>query len=173
MKTTNIFINIYDDRVEVISPGSIPQGLKLKQVKGKSIPRNNLIHSLFKKIGYVEKSGSGLEKMEKLMLEHGLQKPEYETSKVFFQVTFNGPQDKILELVKDKKVVDLRELGLNARQISALAMMVNEKQVMTNEKYVQLFKVSRATVKRDLQKLVKENLIIKKGAGRGRYYIAS
>ena len=43
-------------------------------------------------------------------------------------------------------VTDLRELGLNERQIEALRLMVNEGQELSNKDYQKMFKVSNATV---------------------------
>lgn len=170
LKTTNVFVNIYDDRIEVISPGAIPRGLRLKQIKRKSIPRNKLIYSLFKKIGYIEKSGNGLEKIEKLMLEHGLQKPVYETSKVFFQITFQGPKEKILELVKERNETDLRELGLNKRQIKALNYLQKNKVVSSSE-YQKLLGTTEKTSQRDLKELIEKSFIEKRGQSRSTYYL--
>jgi len=44
----------------------------------------------------------------------------------FFAVTFYGPGDRILDLIPEEGVTDLRALGLNERQIEALRLMVNE-----------------------------------------------
>lgn len=149
----NIFVNVFDDRVEVFSPGNIPDNLNLKQVYGNSHPRNRRILEGFKKAGYVEKLGSGLKRMDELMLIHGLKKPEYETSKVFFKVIFHGPKDKILELVKPSNVLDLRELGINERQMKTLNLLQKQK-FITSVEYAQAYKVNDRTARRDLRKLI-------------------
>ncbi len=168
----NIIVNIFDDRVEVISPGSIPNNLQIEQVRGKSVPRNWLIANLFRKIGEIEKAGTGLNRMDELMLVHGLKKPEYEANQALFEVTFHGPKEKIFDLVKPSNETDLRELGLNKRQFKALAIMFNENQVMTNEKYRGLFNVSRQSATRDLTELVKHGLIEEKGGSKYTHYSA-
>jgi len=86
-------------------------------------------------------------------------------------VKFHAPVD-ILALVPDKTKVDLRELGLNERQVEALKLMVNENTRMTNKQYCERFNVSRQTATRDLQELVGKNQIAETGKGRGRYYVA-
>lgn len=50
-------------------------------------------------------------------------------------MTFWGPGDRILDLIPRAGVTDLRELGLNERQIEALRLMVNEGMEFTNQAY--------------------------------------
>jgi len=87
-------------------------------------------------------------------------------------VTFYGPGERILDLIPEEGVVDLRELGLNERQIEALQLMVNEGHEMTNAMYQKLFEVSRRTATRDLEALVKTGWVRQKGTGRGTRYVA-
>lgn len=158
----NVFVNVFDDRVEVISPGTIPDGLTLKQVYGESHPRNFKILDLFHKVHYIEKLGSGLKRMEELMLFHGLKKPVYQTSPASFKVTFFGPGEKILELVKPSNELDLRELGLNERQAKSLPFL-QKRGFLTRSDYQKQFRVSKMTAFRDLQFLIEKGLIKSEG----------
>lgn len=165
----NIFVNVFDDWVEVISPGSIPNNLTIKEVYGTSHPRNFKIVELFRKVGYVEKLGTGLKRMEELMLYHGLKKPQYEAGTHFFKVTFFGPKDKILELVKPSNVLDLREVGLNNRQIKALNYM-QKKGPLLRQEYEKTFGASKVTAFRDLNELVEKGFIRAEGSSRSVKY---
>lgn len=170
LSQNNVSIHVFDDRVEIISPGEIPNGLSLKDIEGKSNPRNFAIVELFKRMGYVERAGSGLKRMREEMIMHGLSKPRFEANKVFFTVTFFGPKDKILDLVQPSNEVDLRDLGLNERQVKALQLMYNQKTKLTNKKYRELFKVSKPTATRDLAELAKTGMIKAVGGTRSLYY---
>jgi len=165
----NIFVNVFDDRIEVISPGSIPNNLSLKEVYGTSNPRNYKIVELFKKIHYIERLGSGLKRMDELMLLHGLKKPVYEVNNAFFKVIFNGPKEKILELVKPSNELDLRELGLNSRQIKALNFLQDRKQISSSD-YQKFLVTTEKTAQRDLKELIKKGFISKKGSGKSTQY---
>jgi len=162
----NVSIHVFDDRVEVISPGNIPNGLTLKDVEGKSNPRNFTIFDLFKRIDYVERAGSGLKRMREEMIMHGLDNPRFEANKAFFTATFFGPKDKILDLVQPSNVLDLRSLGLNERQIKALGLAFNENKVFSNEEYRKVFRVSRQTASRDLTELVKQDMLKEEGGSK-------
>ncbi|MGA9347190.1 MAG: hypothetical protein WBW48_00095 [Anaerolineae bacterium] len=88
------------------------------------------------------------------------------------QVTFPGPGERILDLIPEERVTDLRALGLKERQIEALRLMVNEGRELTNKQYRQLFDVTNVTAFRDLSQLVKLGQVKVIGSGRGRKYIA-
>lgn len=167
-----VHVNIFDDRIEVISPGSLPKGVTLETLGEMSVPRNNLVTDLVLRTGLIEKLGTGIQRMRNLLIEHGLEEPEFQESPQLFKVTFYGPGEKILELIPDAKGQDLRELGLNERQIQALALLVNAKETMTNRKYRDLFAVSNKTVYRDLDGLLEKGFIEKHGQGRSVYYTA-
>jgi ATP-dependent DNA helicase RecG len=110
--------------------------------------------------------------MRRLMREHGLVEPHLEDLGDFFAVAFYGPGDRILGLIPEEGVTDLRALGLNERQIEALRLMVNEGKELNNADYRQLFNVSKNTASRDLQALVKTGWVRVEGTGRGTRYRA-
>ncbi|MEW6295772.1 MAG: ATP-binding protein [Candidatus Diapherotrites archaeon] len=168
--STLVFVNIFDDRIEVVSPGSIPFGLTLKEVMNKSFPRNKLLLKLFNKINEVERLGSGLNKMKKLMKEHGLKEPVFEARRASFQVTFPGPKEKILDLIKDSRIIDLRELGLNERQIKALNFLSQKMNRINSSQFCKMFNVTKATATFDLNELIKLNFIARNGKGKATNY---
>jgi len=165
----NIFVNIFDDRMEVISPGSIPNGLTLKEVEGKSIPRNTTITDLFRKADYIEKLGTGLKRMHEEMLMHGLSRPRYTVTKAYFEVVFKGPGDKILDLVQPSNELDLRTLDLNERQIKILPYL-QENRFITSEEHSKKFSITERTARRDLEKLVEIGYLEKTGKTKASKY---
>ena len=108
--------------------------------------------------------------MKDLMLEHGLEVPKFEESERFFKVTFWGPKEKILDLIKSKNRIDLKGKGLNDRQIEALKLMVNEKRKFTIKEYAVTFDISDKTAKRDMHKLIEQDLVIKRGVKKGAFF---
>lgn len=67
--------------------------------------------------------------------------------------------------------MNLRELGLNERQIEALRLMVNKGEIFTNQKYREKFNVSNKTAATDLNQLVELCQIIREGKGRNVRYL--
>jgi predicted HTH transcriptional regulator len=114
--------------------------------------------------------------MKRLMKEQGLSEVEFSEEGNFFIVKFHGPGDKILDLVPSipkERQIDLRELGLNSRQIEALKLMVNEKKIISNKEYVKQFNITRKTALRDFKFLEELGYAKAEGTTRDRKYKAS
>jgi len=173
---SNIQIDIFDDRIEVTSPGRLLPGLNIKNLEGVHETRNKEICKIFHETKDMEKYGTGITKMNKWMQDNGLKPPVFGQPGDFFRVIFYGPGEKILDLVyniPEERQTDLKELGLNERQIEALRVMVNESQTFTNRKYRDVFKVTNKTAANDLNTLVKKGMAQVKGKGRSTVYLAN
>ncbi len=63
---SEVHIDIFDDRMEIYSPGGMPDGTLIqdRNIKGvPSIRRNPVLADIFARLGYMERSGSGLGKI--------------------------------------------------------------------------------------------------------------
>lgn len=170
---SNIQTDIFDDRIEVTSPGGLLPGLDIKNLEGVHETRNRKICEIFHETKDMERYGTGITKMKNWMKGHSLEPPVITQPGDFFRITFYGPGDKILDLVPnipEERQIDLKKLGLNKRQIEALRLMVNESGVFTNALYQETFQVSRRTALRDLHGLVKVGQVRMSGVGKGSKY---
>lgn len=168
--SSGIQVNVFDDRLEVMSPGKAL--IPLSELEGSHVTRNETLCRRFRDIGEMEQFGTGITKMKRLMREHGLEEPVFEERGTFFKTTFPGPGDQILDLVPRAGVTNLRALGLNERQIEALRLMVNEGLEMTSSLYQNVFDLPRNTASRDLMRLVETGLVKRLGTKRGSRYVA-
>ena len=82
----NVFVDMYTDRIEVSSPGSLPHVLSLGDLGRKSVRRNPLIADLFHRINFIEKAGTGIQRMRNEMHAQGCPAPEFDANG-FFSVT--------------------------------------------------------------------------------------
>jgi len=172
---SNIQIDIFDDRIEITSPGGLLPGLDINHLEGVHETRNKEICKIFHETKDMEKYGTGIGKMKNWMKEHGLKLPALSQPGNIFRITFFGPGDKILDLVSnipEERQVDLKELGLNERQIEALKLMVNEGKKITIKLHTSLFNISDKTAKRDMKKLLKTGFVVKIGYKKGAYFKA-
>ena len=92
---SEVHIDIYDDRVELVSPGAMLDGTQIQDrdiYKVPSMRRNPVIADVFTQLDYMEKRGSGLRKMRELTekLPNFLQgkEPQYQTEATSFYTTF-------------------------------------------------------------------------------------
>ena len=82
-----IQVAIYDDRLEVTSPGGLYNGLTYEEVmKGHSKIRNKLIANIFSQMGLVEAWGSGIRRIIGAAREYGLPAPAVEVYDDMFRV---------------------------------------------------------------------------------------
>lgn len=90
-----VHIDIYDDRVELVSPGAMLDGTQIQDRDIYNVPsirRNPVIADMFTQLDYMEKRGSGLRKMRELTekLPNFLpgKEPHYKTKASSFFTTF-------------------------------------------------------------------------------------
>ena len=84
---TNVFVEIYTDRIEVSSPGSLPKGLTLADLGSKSVRRNALVSDLLHHIDFVEKAGTGIRRIRDEARAQDCPEPQFEANS-FVTVTF-------------------------------------------------------------------------------------
>ena len=86
-RNDGIRVDLFEDRVEIVSPGGLPHQVPLEVlgVEPCTYPRNPLIARVFYLYGYVEQAGTGINRMREAMLATGLPAPEF---KVGPTVTF-------------------------------------------------------------------------------------
>jgi ATP-dependent DNA helicase RecG len=170
-----IMVAIFDDRVEVRNPGGLLPQMNIKKLEGNHATRNEAICAIFHETMDMERFGTGIGKMKKLMKEHGLAAPEFSEEGDFFVAKFYGPGEKILDLVPsipEHRQTDLKKLGLNERQIEALKLIINAGRSLTNREYRSVFKVTNKTAATDLQDLIRCGMAEAVGNGRNVKYQA-
>jgi ATP-dependent DNA helicase RecG len=157
-------VAIFDDRIEIISPGSFPKGVTPE--KPKHIPVNPVLCQLMYDIGLIEKYGSGIYMINELCDEWGIQKPEYELSEVETTVSFRSGGKAIVISEIEKTGVELNE-----RQKKALRYVL-EKGFITNRSYQELNDVGKKTAYLELSGLMEKGLLLSTGKGRSVRYVA-
>lgn len=152
-----IQIYIFDNRMEITNPGSIPSALPRELFGTLSVQRNPLTYRILRDYNYVEGLGSGVPRMKARMREYGLDDPDFEIYPAFFRV--------ILRAHKTKKY-DI----LNKRQIAAIEFLKVNK-TMKMRDYIKLNKVSFGTARLDVNEMIKLRYIKRVGIFRGAYYV--
>lgn len=100
-----IRISMFDDRIEISSPGGLPRGITEEEyLKGMiSLPRNPIISNIFYRLGIVEIFGTGILRI-KQTYENSVKKPIFHISLNTIQITLpikdsNYPIDKDQEVI--------------------------------------------------------------------------
>jgi ATP-dependent DNA helicase RecG len=155
---------VYDDRLLLWNPGTLPEELTIDKLKQEhsSYPRNRNIANAFFKAGYIESWGRGINKIIDACKEAGLPEPIIEEDQGGVSVIF-------LKDIYTEEI--LKTYNLESRHIKAL-LFIKENGRINNKQYQALFEISKRMVSYDLQMLVDRNFITKIGStGKGTYYI--
>lgn len=82
-----ILLYIFDDRIEIRSPGTLPNGVTLDNIRTHySKPRNEAISRVLFNLSYVNTLGSGIPRMIRLMREYASREPDFEVKDQQFLV---------------------------------------------------------------------------------------
>lgn len=158
-KTSDTRVFIFDNRIEVINPGTFPKEVTPERPIHKAV--NPILCSLMYDIGFIEKYGSGIYMMNELCKKWGNRKPRYELHPIETKMVFESQ-------IKESTIVEMGEKileRLNERQKRAVEY-VREKGVIKREEYIKINKISHTTASKELKDLAKKNILKKIGKGK-------
>lgn len=163
---------IYDDRIEIISPGKLPYPMTIEDLGVHKNPkhRNKNICKIFETTEYMEHVGTGIARMREEMKRSNLPEPEF-VDGFYFRVVLKGPNSKLI-IPANVNAKDFEEFGLNARQIDAVLKMRNDDVKFTYKSYMSHYGISKSTAKRDFKKLAEKKLIRKVIVDQTYYFFA-
>ncbi len=158
----SIQISMFEDRIEISNPGSLPEGLTKEFFGKRSVRRNPITYRLLRDCNYVEGLGTGIPKMINEMRKAGLRDPEFHFAGGFFVVILRNLKSSIkpIEGMKD----------LNQRQLNALDYL-NQNKTIKSKTYANLNNISLPVALKDLNEMVKFKYVKKVGTYRGVYYV--
>jgi len=158
----HIQMKIYPDKIILWNEGNLPDGLTVEMLKSvhPSRPRNDLIANTFFKAGLIETWGRGTIRIAENFAAAGLPAPEFREAYGGFEIIFR----KVI-----LKETNLNVSGLNLRQIKALEFIKKHGQI-TNSDYQKINSVSRRTALREIDNMLKTNILAKSGNGKNTKY---
>lgn len=170
---SEVHLDIYDDRMEIYSPGGMYDGTFVQNVDPYNISssrRNPVLADLFARMDLMERRGFGLRKTieayescENYKIEL---KPEFRsTESAFFTVLKNLNYD-----TQNDTQNDTQKLKPKDRQEKIIHIMKDKKNITALE-LSDILSVSIITIKRDLKKLTDENIIEYVGSSKDGYWI--
>lgn len=165
-----IQVSVFDDRLEVSSPGVLCRGLTLKDaLKGRSKPRNKVIAEVFSRMGIIEKWGTGLQRIVDLAKQEGLKEPVFENNDSFFRVIlYRGKEETAPKTIQTTdQTTDQTVQTTEQKIMNAIA----EKPMITRKELAEKTGLSESGVKWQLDKLKKEQKILRVGGTFGGHWV--
>ncbi len=186
IQASNIQVAIYDDRLEITSPGGLLPGVTIDLMKeGFSKIRNRSLANAFVYMNLVEAWGSGIPKLMQAMQEYGLREPEFIDMEVAFRINLYRDQNET------DYHFDMNGIGKNADKMPESAdkvpeiadkvlINVQEKNIydyiqknnsITTAQAAECAGVKQRRAREILSKMVKKGLLKKCGASRSTVYL--
>ena len=153
-----IKIAMFDDRIEIISPGGLPPGITEEEyLSGKiSILRNRNLANVFFRLGFVEIFGTGITRIKQLY-EQSLKQPAFEVSENTIKVVLPVFEKNLNLTIDEQKVYQILSKSM-LKSISDITPHV----AFGKSKTTQL-----------LKEMSKKGIVKIEGRGRGTKYIIS
>ena len=152
-------IRQYEDRLEIVSPGSLPAYITLDNMVEEHFSRNSRIVRGLYEWKYIEELGLGVDLMYSLMQQQGHPPPEFRADEKTVIVTLR----RGVGIVPPLRFSPEEGSRLNERQVKAIQYLQQYSRI-TNREYRDLCPdVSAETLRLDLADLVDKGAVLKIG----------
>lgn len=150
---------IFDNRIEIISVGGLPEGLeKTEFLNGYMSPKNPQLMKIFRDLGLVEHMGTGIIRILS----------KYDAS--VFTFSSNFIKVSIPFSLKDRDVYEHIDSEYNNIELSLrqknIVELIKENKFITQEEIGNLLGVSRFTIIREIKILENKGIIKRKGSNK-------
>lgn len=170
-KRANVLIEVFTDRVVITNPGGLPSGLPPEEFGTRSVARNPLIASLLHRIDYIEKIGTGINRIRQAVAEHGGTELDLHYND-FFTITFRAK----VAMVSDGEIG--REIGreiggeieLTERQREVLDL-IRSTPTLSVKVLADRLGINPSAVEKHLQALKKKGVLRRVGGTRGHWQV--
>ena len=165
---SEVHIDIYDDRLEIYSPGGMPDGSNIQERDPVTVPstrRNPVLADVFNRLGYMERKGSGF---AKILDNYAFQvnyteekKPYFKSDRYQFTVimpnlNYGGIQDDTVNDTVNDIVNDIVKNEI-------MNLMKNNPRITITD-IAKSLNISRPTVTRKIKELKIDNYIYRIGS---------
>ena len=157
---SEVHIDIYDDRMEIYSPGGMPDGSMIQDRDPLTVPstrRNPVLADVFNRLGYMERKGSGFGKIIsgyefQINYSEG-KRPTFRSDRYQFTVVmpnlnYNVPQD----VLQDVPQVVPQDVPQDKLDMQILDLISKDNKIST-EKMAIALGVSSKTIKRHIKEM--------------------
>lgn len=163
-------VAVYDDRVEITSPGMLYGGLTIAQIKeGGSKIRNRCVAEVFSRMKIIESWGTGIKRMFSSCKEYGIREPELLEIGDSFRVnlyrpSYNEVHQKVHQSSPKSSLKDR-----NQTQQKILDMILENPEITQIAMAEKLDITSRA-IKKNIKELIDKGLVERIGSARKGYW---
>jgi ATP-dependent DNA helicase RecG len=163
MENSCIQVAVYDDRVEITSPGMLYGDLDIDSIKkGKSKIRNKGIAEVFNRMKIIEEWGTGISRIISGCKEYGLPEPEFMEIGYSFRVNIFRKPEYIFKKRPESSQESSQE-NSNKTQI-AIMKLIRENNAITQEEMSARVGVSFGAIKKNISLLKERGILARIGS---------
>ena len=192
LQNSRIQVAIYDDRLEITSPGGLMPGVTLDKMReGYSKIRNRALAHAFSYMNLIEAWGSGIPKLLEAMREYGLRDPEFCDLEIGFRInlyrkTENETMEPALSASNIEDQADVENEGAEkepkrsrkgakkepkrsqkgAKINDDILQRMQENPAITQLKLMEEFELTRKQVQTVIKNLQKKGFVERQGSNR-------
>lgn len=173
MDESCIQVAIYDNRLEVTSPGGLYNGLTYEEImNGHSKIRNRGIANIFNQMGLVEAWGSGIKRIINGAEEYGLPEPKIQEFDNMFRVELFRKFGESSEKVR-------RKFGENSEKVRDYELNDTQKKIvklLRADKYLSAVKIAEQlglesrSIEKNIKKLKEYGILARHGSPKSGYW---
>lgn len=167
-KGARVMVEIFDDRVDIVSPGGVCKGVTPENFGTVSIARNPILASMLYRIGYIEQMGTGIMRMKNAAKEAKIAEPEFELSG-FFKVTFKRDLSEIS--IGRQSAVNRPQSNILADRKQAMVSFLEEHGKAKVADFTEIIDLSPGRIRDLLREMANDGTIEKVGKNRYAYYV--
>lgn len=183
---SEVHIDIYNDRMEIYSPGGMPDGSMIQDRDPLTVPstrRNPVLADVFNRLGYMERKGSGFGKIisgyEFQINYNEGKRPSFLSDRYQFTVVMPnlnyGVNSRGKNNISDNDSADDAKVGANngakpEDTTKKLIEIIRDNSKVTQVELADGLGVSRRTVQRMIEELVQKNRILRVGSRRSGHW---
>ena len=170
LQSSHIQVAIYDDRLEITSPGGLMPGVTLDKMReGYSKIRNRALAHAFSYMNLIEAWGSGIPKLLEAMKEYGLREPEFQDLEIGFRINLYR---NVEDATRSTTQSTTRSTTRSTTQFTpdelenAILKLMSEESSISQKKIAIQLAMNQNTVKYHVRKMLKNGVIMREGTSR-------
>ena len=153
---SNIRISMYEDKIEVSSPGGLPSGISEKEYLNGQISqlRNPILANIFFRLKYIEMFGTGIRRINESYKNFAV-KPNFEIFENSIKITLPITKTELFLTTDEKIIMDILKKG----------------NILSSSEILEKVEFKKDKLNRILKNLIQKNYIDVIGNGRGTKYL--
>ena len=153
---SNVRISMYEDKIEVSSPGGLPSGISKKEYLNGQISqlRNPILANIFFRLKYIEMFGTGIRRINESYKNFAV-KPNFEIFENSIKITLPITKTELFLTTDEKIIMDILEKG----------------NILSSSEILEKVEFKKDKLNRILKNLIQKNYIDVIGNGRGTKYL--